>query len=140
MANFCKNFLKVSHDDPEMLEKFKKACETNTIAETFCPITPEATGFSSIVDARMGLWHSRHDFGMEEFIKCKGKKISGRFQTKWIPPIGVYEALTNAGFRVKACWYEAGERLCGEYLSDSGIATHNDTNKIPKHISKRFFK
>lgn len=139
MANICQNFLKVSHDDPEMLEKFKKACETNTIAETFCPITPEATGFSSIVDARMGLWHSRHDFGMEEFKCNKGKKISGWFRTKWAPPVGVYSALTEAGFRVKACWYEAGERLCGEYLSDSGIATYNDTNKIPKRISKRFW-
>lgn len=136
MANFCENFLKVSHDDPEMLIKFMAACENGTIAETFCPIKLETAGFSSIVDARMGLWHSRHDFGMEEF-KCKGKKISGRFRTKRIPPIGVYEALTNAGFRVKACWYEAGERLCGEYLSDSGIATYNDTNKIPKHIAKR---
>ncbi len=138
MANICQNLLKVSHDDPEMLEKFKKACETNTIAETFCPITPEATGFSSIVDARMSLWHSRHDFGMEE-IKCnKGKKVSGWFRTKWVSPVGVYSALTKAGFRVKACWQELGEHFIGEYRSDSGIAEYNDTNKIPKHISKRF--
>lgn len=139
MANICENWIKVSHDDPEMLKRFVEASQSDTIAQTFCPVSEiNIHSFGCVADARMSLWGVRHDFGIEEYKCNKGKKISGWFRTKWVPPVGVYSALTKAGFRVKACWQELGEHFIGEYRSDSGIAEYNDTNKIPKHISKRF--
>ena len=138
MANICENWIKVSHDDPEMLKRFVEASQSDTIAQTFCPISEiNIQSFGCLADARMQLWGVRHDFGIEE-IKIKGNKISGKFETKWTTPVGVFEALSLWGFRVKACWQELGEHFIGEYRSNTGIAEYNDTINIPKRITKHF--
>lgn len=140
MPNWCNNYAKFSHSNPEMLEKLKRACETESVCETFCPVSTEG----DLVDAQTAAWGTKWDFGIDG-PAVVDNTLSGYFDTAYTPPLGIYDVLSELGFHVEAYWHEGGLCFAGEYETGLGAVdyeniryTEEGLEGLPEHIVDTF--
>ena len=143
MPNWCQNKLTVEHDDPAMIERFVKAYNAGKTCNEFIP-EPKDIG-DGWFDWRISAWGTKWDIGAdegtdhEERYGLKATVVENEancsFDSAWSPPIGLYNELTNLGYKVHASYFEPGMSFCGIYHNgyDNYIEYHSK-DEIPVGI------
>lgn len=138
MPNWCYNSITVSHKDPAMLERFKKASE-NGILQEFIPCPQELLettsspgtkdielqrkqqsnlekyGAADWYNWNVENWGTKWDVTCED-VDIRGDTISTSFNSAWSPPIQAYNKLQELGFVIDAYYNEPGMSFAGRYV------------------------
>jgi hypothetical protein len=163
MPNWCDNSLVVSHDNPEMIERVRKAFVEGRLCEEFIPIPTElkettspnrlnpeqlieATGYADWYDFCVNEWGTKWDVGGsdENPPLIEGNTLRVAFQSAWAPPIELYPVLEDLGFTVRAMYYEPGCAFAGIYENGYdecfGLEGNADSVEatIPEELSDEF--
>ena len=159
MPNWCNNVVQIAHDDPKMIQKFVKSFNENKVCGIFIPepdyskvtvyekrnpimeiLFPDKD-LSKPVDPknawyewRKQNWGVKWDFGRgdndEIDVDLETTEVDVWFDTPWIPPIKLYEYLTEElGFRIHAEYYEFGSDFFGVF-----------DNVVFKNEEKKYFE
>ncbi len=145
MPNWCNNCVEVSHEDPAKITALADAFKQGKFCDYAIPVPailndpetttnygdPElqakadaareaaqkATGYSSWYDFCTSQWGTKWDVGDEHSITIAddGLSFNASFDSAWSPPTGVYDALVEQGYTVKAYYYEPGMCFAGVY-------------------------
>ena len=111
--NWCSNSLSLSHDNPEMISRAKKAFEEGNFFNEFVPLPEDQE--KNWYDWHLENWGSKWDIA-NGFIGLEtptGLEVS--FDTAWSPPIAFYKKMEDLGFTVFASYREEGMGYIGEY-------------------------
>lgn len=95
-----------SDDDPKQIELERRSAENI-----------EKHGYANWYDFCVNRWGTKWDVEPPDTVE-KGDGISFSFDSAWAPPLGVYEALVDQGFDVKAYYWECG--MCFAGVWDNG--------------------
>lgn len=142
MPNWCNNYVDISHEDPSKIQALADALNrgefcshviptpkslTDTVAGSV-PEGPERDaheaqmksnlelyGAKDWYDYQVNRWGTKWDVGgdSQADISPDGLTMSASFDSAWSPPTGVYEALNEQGYTVRAYYYESGMAFCG---------------------------
>jgi hypothetical protein len=139
MPNWCSNFIRVSHEDPIMIDRFIFAAKKEMLAQTFIPI-PEKEK-NNWYNWRIANWGTKWDFGIQE-IQRQDNCVSGYFDTAWGPPVEWFRHLELFGFVVDALWHEGGMCFAGSFSNGEAIKyndiSYKDLSDIPENIIDTF--
>jgi hypothetical protein len=131
MPNWCANVLELTHDDPAMIDRARKALEDDRFCDEFAPL-PEAlkettapskpndrlineTGYSDWYSHNVAEWGTKWDFGSSDMSQEYNGHLHASFDTAWGPPLALMEKLEQQGFGVHLEYYEPGMNFCGIY-------------------------
>ena len=140
MPNWCNNYVDISHPDQAVLEALAVAVREGHFCNHIIPVpeslhitagrdgadgSPEQDllearmkeniekhGYANWYDFCVNRWGTKWDVEPPDTVE-KGDGISFSFDSAWAPPLGVYEALVDQGFDVKAYYWECGMCFCG---------------------------
>lgn len=146
MPNWCNNSVTITHSDPAKLEALAAAVREGNFLKHVIPIPEslniiagsvgdaeeqhkleEATarnvkehGYGNWYDFCVARWGTKWDVDSysESDTKVEDGELTFGFDSAWAPPVGVYEALVEQGFTVKAGYYEPGMAFAGLWTSD----------------------
>jgi hypothetical protein len=142
MPNWCNNTVELYHDDPEMIERARKAFNDGKFLEEFIPVPAslhivagsvgdqyspeqikleedtkrnrETHGYANWYDFCVNEWGTKWDVGADGY---PADDIPGglmlTFDSAWAPPINAYEKLIDQGFRIRAMYFEGGMAFAG---------------------------
>ena len=140
MPNWCNNYLVLEHEDPEMINRAKRAYAEGKLLEEFCPVPAslhivagsvgdpdeqkkleEATaknievhGYGNWYDYCVNEWGTKWDVGGEDMLTEDGPNaLRMSFDSAWAPPIAAMEKFQDQGFKVKLIYWESGMCFCG---------------------------
>mgnify|MGYP003348763106 CR=1 FL=1 len=143
MPNWCNNYLELEHDDPEMIQRAKKAFADGRLLDEFCPVpaslhitagrdgadgSPEQTlleqrekenrekhGYANWYDYCVNEWGTKWDVGGDDGMITEDGPNALRmsFDSAWSPPIPAMEYFMDLGFKVKLIYWESGMCFCG---------------------------
>ena len=87
-------------------------------------LNEEKYGYGDWYDFCVARWGTKWDVDAYNPIELdsewdKNNKITTGFDSAWSPPLGVYEALVEQGFSVRAYYYESG--MCFAGIWEDGI-------------------
>lgn len=122
MPNWCSNTVYLSHETQEKIDALCAELEKEK-PEFFDAImrTPQdllnGEGWHMW---RVERWGTKWNPSIYDFQKESDGSLRIEFDTAWAPPIGIYEHLTENGFKVDACYSEDGMCFRGTYTSESG--------------------
>lgn len=136
MPNWCDNSLTLSHNDPTLIARAKKAFIDGKLFEEFVPIptelkeaiAPNTSENADVLQAKYGYtdwydfcvnnWGTKWDTHGDEsnIIDSSENSITISFSTAWSPPVAIYEKLEEMGFSVNATYYEPGMAYVGRYV------------------------
>jgi hypothetical protein len=148
MPNWCNNFVGI-RGPKEGLQKLKEAYDNQEFCNAVIPVPqslkdtvagslgdPEEQkkleaqtqqniaehGYGNWYDFCVNRWGTKWDIGGDggADLEDDGTCLTISFDSAWAPPTGVYEALTDQGYVVEACYYESGMGFCGMYTSEYG--------------------
>ena len=96
----------LGHDTPEQKELERKSAEN-----------VEKYGYANWYDYQVAKWGTKWDVDPYEKVEYDdahdGNGITFGFDSAWAPPTGVYEAVVEQGFSVKAFYWESGMCFAG---------------------------
>ena len=143
MPNWCSNVIEVSHKDPTKITELAQALKEGKFCNYAIPVPailtdPEtttnygdpdkqaaadavreaarkATGYQSWYDFCTSNWGTKWDVDGEADVSDDGLSMNASFESAWSPPVGVYDALVEQGFAVRAFYYEPGMCFAGVY-------------------------
>lgn len=132
MPNWCSNFVEISHESAEQIDRVQKAFAEHRLCDEFLPVPEdlknavadgsaneslvEKYGYSSWYDFCVNLWGTKWDVGSEDGIGRDGDTyLTLSFDSAWSPPIGLYEELESLGYTVRAYYYEPGMNYAGVF-------------------------
>jgi len=141
MPNWCNNTVEITHEDPAMIERVRKAFNDGALLQEFIPVpadlqitsSPGTTdvalreqydanvakhGYATWYDFCVGEWGTKWDIGADgnpaaDLGTDFGKGLILGFDSAWSPPVGAYEKLMDLGFTIKAYYYEPGMCFAG---------------------------
>jgi hypothetical protein len=142
MPNWCNNYLVLEHEDPEMINRAKKAYADGRLLDEFVPVPkplhivagrvgaddePEQIklqeqtmhnlstyGYANWYDWCVNEWGTKWDVGGEDMLAEDGPNaLRMSFDSAWAPPIAAMEKFQDLGFRVKLIYWESGMCFCG---------------------------
>jgi hypothetical protein len=143
MPNWCNNYLVLEHEDPEMINRAKRAYADGKLLEEFVPVpsslhivagrvgddtdpkqieleAQEAAniathGYATWYDFCVNEWGTKWDVGGEgdQATEDGPNAIRMNFDSAWAPPIAAMEKFQDQGFRVKLVYWESGMCFCG---------------------------
>ncbi len=137
MSNLCYNKVIITHDDITKVRDLYRstACDFfNFILPTPVELwnkdtlrnkqyNPEKFGADNLYDWRIKNWGSGGPVADEIHIRTlskHGKTLMLAFDTKWKPPIGIYEELQRQGYYVKAYFHSMESCYCGSFIYGVG--------------------
>ena len=147
MPNWCYNSAEISHADPKKIDKLLDIINEGGVFNYFLPVPAEvieptdpdllARGITTMgsaeYDWRVNNWGTKWEMGEPTFIERKSPtKLILNFETAWAPPIGVFEAMKAAGYRVRSEYTEEGMAFAG--LWDDGEDECYDIDDLPEHL------
>lgn len=163
MPNWCNNTVTISHEDPAMIERVRKAFNEGRLLDEFIPVPQElrdavanfATneammekyGYSSWYDFCVAEWGTKWDVGADgqEAIDNDVNTLSLNFDSAWAPPTVAYERLVEMGFKILAYYYEPGMCFCGkwedgddDYYEYSDMTSEEVAATIPDDLDECF--
>jgi hypothetical protein len=144
MPNWCNNSVSITHlTDPAKLEALASAVREGKFCDFAIPVPEdlkitagflgdgeeqrkleEATarnvekyGFGNWYDYCVNRWGTKWDVDAYEGenVKVEDGVLSFGFDSAWAPPVGVYEALYEQGFSIKAFYWEGGMCFAGKW-------------------------
>jgi hypothetical protein len=143
MPNWCNNYLELTHEDPAMIERAKKAFAEGKLLEEFCPVPKdlhivagrvgddtdpkqieleaqeksnlEKHGYSTWYDYCVNEWGTKWDVGGDDGMITEDGPNALRmsFDSAWAPPVPAMEKFQDLGFKVKLVYWESGMCYCG---------------------------
>jgi hypothetical protein len=145
MPNWCDNFIEVTHEDPAMMQRFKKAFDEGKLLQEFVPcpeeLFEEAPVGNDWQERKLVLlerntekyghadwygwcienWGTKWDISEGELdYSPEENNAGGYFNSAWAPPVQAMEAMTELGFKILLRYYEPGMSFVGEYTSENG--------------------
>jgi len=161
MPNWCSNSLTLSHDNPDMISRAKKAFEESNFFNEFVPVpkdlcisadvggdTPEQIdnlkthGYTDWYTFCLENWGTKWDVS-NGFINCEEPTcIDVGFETAWSPPIAFYKKMEELGFSISADYREEGMGFIGEYSDgvdecyDYDFADDEWRDHLPEHLAE----
>ena len=146
MPNWCNNGITLRHADPAMIDRAVKGKDgllmefiptpqelLDTVAgflgedqraahEAQQRANLEKYGAKNWYDFCTARWSTKWDVGgngEQADVHPDGTVMTASFDSAWAPPIGVYEALVEQGYTVRAYYYEPG--MCFAGVWDNGV-------------------
>jgi len=146
MPNWCSNYVEVGHEDPAKVRALADAMERGEFCDHVIPVPedlkivagslgdPEEQRKLEEATARnvekygAGNWYDYcvNHWGTKWDVDCQGQVdvhpegtlVTASFDSAWSPPTGIYEALVEQGYTVRAYYYESG--MCFAGIWDNG--------------------
>jgi len=144
MPNWCNNYLVLEHEDPEMINRAKKAYAEGKLLAEFVPVPDDLHivagrvgddedqkqkdlvaqeevnvakhGYANWYDYCVNEWGTKWDVGGEDMLTEDGPNaLRMSFDSAWAPPIAAMEKFQDQGFKVKLIYWESGMCFCGIY-------------------------
>ena len=143
MPNWCSNGVEISHEDPAKLEALAQAVREGKFCDHVIPVPEdlkitagflgdgeeqkkleEATarnvakyGVGNWYDFCVSRWGTKWDVDPYDGgdVQIENGVLSFGFDSAWAPPVGIYDALVEDGFSVRAYYYEPGMCFVGKY-------------------------
>ena len=145
MPNWCNNVIEVSHIDRSKMEALVAAVNDHNFFKHVIPIpegldivagrvgaddnaeqialeaqeklNEERHGYKNWYDFCVNEWGTKWDTDAYDTVILPedSNKVTFGFDTAWGPATGVYDALMDQGFAVRAYYYEPGMCFCGVY-------------------------
>jgi hypothetical protein len=147
MPNWCNNTLTISHEDPAMIERARKAFDAGALLNEFIPVPEDLQivagflgngeeqrkleeqteanrkkyGYGTWYDFCVNEWGTKWDVGADgqPAIDNGNNTLSMNFDSAWAPPTTAYEKLMEQGFKIIAYYYEPGMAFCGKWEDGS---------------------
>ncbi|NBR62304.1 MAG: hypothetical protein EBT86_11860 [Actinobacteria bacterium] len=119
MPNWCMNKLVVSHGNSDMVDRFEKAYNLGKACSEFLPLPEDEDWYNWQINNWGTKWDIGADVGTEKEerygLKATrvGNEVCCSFDSAWSPPTGLYEALVELGYDVRATYWEPGMAFCG---------------------------
>ena len=143
MPNWCNNYLELTHDDPAMIERAKRAFVDGRLLDEFVPVPKdlhivagrvgsdldaeqikleedtkrnlETHGYANWYDFAVNEWGTKWDVGGDDGMLTEDGPNALRmsFDSAWAPPVPAMEKFMDQGFRVKLVYWESGMCFCG---------------------------
>jgi hypothetical protein len=143
MPNWCNNYLELTHEDPAMIERAKRAFAEGKLLEEFCPVPAslhivagrvgddtdpkqieleaqekanlETHGYSTWYDYCVNEWGTKWDVGGDgdQASQDSPTDLRMNFDSAWAPPVAAMEKFQDLGFKVKLVYWESGMCFCG---------------------------
>ena len=143
MPNWCNNTLNISHEDPAMIARAKKAYAEGKLLEEFVPFPTGEWDYNWCVNE----WGTKWDIGGGDahMVEQDANGIVFNFDSAWAPPITAYERLMEHGFKIEAWYYEPGMAFCGkwedgvdDYYEYSGMNSDEVADTLPPELDEMF--
>ena len=146
MPNWCNNTLRLSHDDPKMIDKAIHGYNECELMETFFPLPDDEDAWHIAVD----VWGTKWDVGASSgggdgyVSRISNTEVQFAFVSAWSPPIAFYEKMVEIGFSVDAFYHESGCAFCGRWKDNFDDYHEIDGNSfwvvdnIPEEIDLKF--
>jgi len=144
MPNWCNNYLVLEHEDPEMINRAKRAYTEGKLLAEFVPVPDDLHivagrvgddedqkqkdlvaqeevnvakhGYANWYDYCVNEWGTKWDVGGEDMLTEDGPNaLRMNFDSAWAPPIAAMEKFQDLGFKVKLIYWESGMCFCGIY-------------------------
>ena len=173
MPNWCNNTVEITHKDPAQLQALVSAINEGKFCNFAIPVpedlhivagrvgsdedqaqrdliaAEEANrakfGYANWYDFCVNEWGTKWDVDPYEPVAIENGGITFGFDSAWAPPIGVYEALLDQGFSVRAYYYEPGMAFAGVYDEDGdecydigGYTSDTIKDAIPEALDSMF--
>jgi YHS domain-containing protein len=147
MPNWCSNFVEVGHEDPTKITALAEAFNRGEFCDHVIPVPEdlkivagsvgdpvaqaelerktaenrEKYGAGNWYDFCTSRWGTKWDVGGDgqSDIHPDGTLMTASFDSAWSPPMGVYDALVEQGYTVRAYYYESGMCFAGIYDNGS---------------------
>jgi len=143
MPNWCNNYLELTHDDPEMINRAKRAFVDGRLLDEFVPVPKdlhivagrvgsdldaeqikleedtkrnlEVHGYANWYDFAVNEWGTKWDVGGDDGMLTEDgpNAIRMSFDSAWAPPVPAMEKFMDQGFKVKLVYWESGMCFCG---------------------------
>jgi len=143
MPNWCNNYLELTHEDPAMIERAKKAYVDGRLLDEFVPVpkdlhivagrvgaddnpeqialeaaeksNQEKYGYSTWYDFCVNEWGTKWDVGGDDGMITEDGPNALRmsFDSAWAPPVNAMEKFMDQGFKVKLIYWESGMCFAG---------------------------
>jgi hypothetical protein len=152
MPNWCNNTVNIRHDDPEMIERVRRAFDAGALLNEFIPVPEDLHitagslgeaeaqkdleaqeevnlhkhGYRNWYDFCVNEWGTKWDIGADgqPALDQDGGGLVLNFDSAWAPPINAYEKLMDMGFEILAYYYEPGMAFAGKW--DNGDDDYYD--------------
>ncbi len=143
MPNWCNNSIEVSHEDPAKIAALAEAFKQGRFCNHIIPVHEDLTrdgssthggenadeydrirqenidrhGYDNWYSFCTNRWGTKWDIGDEHSITIAddGLSFNASFDSAWSPPTGVYDAMVEQGYQVRAYYYEPGMCYAGVY-------------------------
>jgi hypothetical protein len=144
MPNWCNNFVEVGHEDPAKITALAEAMERGEFLDHVIPVPQELKdtvagshgdpvkqaeleaqtqrnvekyGAGNWYDFCTSRWGTKWDVTCDGTVDIHpdGNLVTASFDSAWAPPVGVYDALVDQGYTVRAYYYESGMCFAGIY-------------------------
>lgn len=162
MPNWCNNVVEITHEDPAMIERVRKAFNEGALLQEFIPVPQELKdavadfktndvlmekyGYSNWYDFCVNEWGTKWDIGADGYIaEDNSVGLSLTFDSAWSPPIGAYEKLGELGFNIRAYYYEPGMCFAGiwedshdDFYDYSGMNSEQVAEDFPEELDAMF--
>lgn len=163
MPNWCNNVARISHENPQMIQRMIDAAESGILQEFVpCPaelmetnaqmgtteqeqLNQQKYGYASWYDWNIANWGTKWDLCETQADRHDANNITLTFDTAWSPPIEAYGKLEELGFVIEAYYYEPGMCFCGIYEDgcENTITIEETTfdwakDNIPRNIDEMF--
>ncbi len=143
MPNWCDNVIRISHEDPAMIDRVVKGQES--LFMEFFP-TPQqlldtTSGHFGDEDKQRALevqqqnnikqfghkdwyywnianWGVKWDIELEDIHRPNDNTLEAHFYSAWRSPDEAYVKLCAMGFRIDAMYNEPGMGFCGKFIGD----------------------
>jgi hypothetical protein len=148
MPNWCNNWVEVGHEDPAKVQALADAMNRGEFCNAVIPVPQELKdtvsgsygdpveqaelerktranvekyGAGNWYDFCTSRWGTKWDVGGDgqADIADDGLSMNASFDSAWAPPVGVYDALVEQGYSVRAYYYESGMCYAGVYDNGS---------------------
>ena len=118
MPNWCYNDLSLSHEDPAMEERVRKAIRNNCLFNEFVPRPKEEE--DNWHEWNIKHWGTKWDANFEDLLDNDENDgeidlLNLYFTTAWASPIKFYETMTTLGFKVNATYTVEGGEFAGGF-------------------------
>ena len=150
MPNWCYNELSLSHADPAMEERVRKAIRNNCLFNEFVQCAKEEEKFWHTWNIEH--WGTKWDANFEDLLDNNKNDgdidlLNLYFTTAWASPIKFYETMTKLGFKVNATYtveggefaggFENGEQFCTECFPSDDEDDEEDEDDEIVEITER---
>jgi hypothetical protein len=173
MPNWCNNTVQINHSDkakmaalvlainegkfcnfakpvPESLQIVAGRVGSDDNPEQIALVEAETRnlathGYKTWYDFCTNEWGTKWDVDAYDTVEYNENGITFGFDSAWSPPTGVYEALMDQGFSVRAYYYEPGMAFCGvhdengdECFDIGGYNSDTVKDAIPEALDEMF--